>query len=203
MFPFNRPQVVQGLQQFLAIKGQLPVQVDESIIPIVNLGDLFDTPYLRYGIPVAEQGAVNAVVAEFAYVCAQPGPAVALQINQVIVTNSEVTAQVLQIGISTAANITAASLSSGPQFCEFAAEQAGTLRPSVVRTGTHTSGGETNSIIVLRVPAGESFIWEVPPPGVILYGNDPGGVPALAAVNLTANEGLRVAFVGREWPLPG
>jgi hypothetical protein len=200
---FNRPQLVQAAAQFLGLKGDLPMQVDEQLLSIISMGELTDSPYLRYAIPVAEQGAVTAVALENSYVCIQPSAQVALQIKQILISNAEAVVQFISIAISTAAQIATAGLASGPNVVDFANPIAGTLRGSIIRTGTHTDTGQGNQIIVVRVAAGETFQLTLPDPGIILYGNDEGGIPALSLINNIANEGLRAAFIGREWPLPG
>lgn len=203
---FNRGQLPQAIAQFFGFKGTLAADLDTQIQPVVSVGDIVDTPYLRYGVPVVQQAALAAVAAENGMVVAIPGVAVALQILQVIITNQEATTQLISLDAMTRANITTAGLASSIQFRDTAATESfgatASLRSSAIVSGTHTSLPGAR-MMLFAVPAGETLIWTFPAPGIILFGNDPTGIPGLSLSNSTANEAMRGGFFGREWPLPG
>lgn len=202
---FNRGQLVQALAEFFGIKGGTNTDLSSIIQPVVLLGDAADSPYLRYGIPVARAGSRSAVAAEFGYLGARPGAQQALQITAISISNGTAAAQVGSFRVLTAANIATLGIGTPVNMLSLAPreEGAGTLRPSQIVDGTHTTAALGTSFDQWRVAAGEKILIPLPTPGVILYGDDPGGVPGVFVVNDTANEALVAGFYGREWPLPG
>lgn len=202
VLPFNRAQLSQAIAQMFGLKGGYTPLVESDIRASVTIADLSDSPYLKYGIPVAAWRAVAATAAEFSYSWCRPGPNVALQIKAITVSNVNAGAQDVELMMLTAANVTTVGEGGRTQMAELAGGNAGRSRSSWVSSGVHTAQvgtGFDNKVI----PASQSIVFEIPDPGIILYGDDPDGTPALAVCGRTVNEAVRAAFYGREWPLPG
>lgn len=203
MTAYNRAEVQQALAQWFGIKGSFPTDVDGTILPTMVVGDLTDSPYLRYSIPCHRSTNLAAVAAEFGYILARPGVNVALQVTQIIVQNKTAAGVDFVTRILTQGNVTTAGLAEAGKLLDMSGPEAGSLRPSSIWSGTHTAlvgtGGQR-----FTVAADDTLIWTLPSPGIILYGNDPGGVPALAICSDAVNTAMDdVGFVCREWPLPG
>lgn len=190
--------------RFLGMKGQLGMTTDSQLLPTLNLGNLADTPYLRYGIPVAESDTAAAVVGELGFVCIRPGASICLAVHQIIVP-ATANFMSLSVRLATFAQIAAAGSSAGVNVQDLAPDggQLGTARSSLVQTGTEATF-VGNGLFGLTVQAnGPTTVYTFPGPGLILYGNDPNGRGALLVQENTANRDLHVGFVGREWPVPG
>lgn len=202
--PFNRGQIGQALANFVGLKGGFQPVIEPTVNPVVNIGDLVDTPYLQYGTLVGSNGFQAATAAKYSYVIVQPGDQVALQIYQVIVENRGAAAQPITIRRQTATNVGQLdALAAKSQLRELSSTITGQNRSSFLRAANDASPSIGDAFINASVPAGNTLIWDAPRPGVILYGNDEGGVPALAVAGVNVNEDLIVSYFGREWPLPG
>lgn len=210
MFRFNRGELSQALAQLLGFKGLPDLSSAEEIVPTINVGDLNNSPYLRLAIPAGRQiGQAAGGAGNFSYCLIRPGATVALQIRQIIFLNTSATVQQYYVMLMSAANIAAMSgfaTIAYTQLTDFGNSDTGTsvLRPSRVGAGLHTSSNNLGvAASRMLCPANNSVIWTLPDPGLVLFGNDPAGIPGLAVTDTLANDALNVAFVAREWPLPG
>lgn len=206
MIPYNRGEIPQALSWLLGIKGKFESAAEGTLIPGVNVADLFDTPYLRYGIPVCRGHTQSAGAALNSYVMCRPGQSKALQITQVIFTAQSGVAQRATLRILTAANlVTVGFAASAIQMLDLSSNAQGAaaaLLSSQVSIGTN-NGNLGTGFATLGTASGEQVIYSPPAPGIILFGNDEGGIPGLAVVGTVQNEAISATFVGREWPLPG
>lgn len=200
--PFNRPQVAEAIAGFLGTKGTLLLEAETGLVPVVNVGDVANSPYLRYGVPVAESDTAPAVVGGLAYVAIRPGATVCLAVRQIIVP-ATANFMSLSVRVATLAQLAAAGSVEGAKVLDLSDRQAGTLRSSVLNIGTDP-GFVGNGLFGITVPAnGATVVYEFPEPGLILYGDDVGGRAGLLVQENIANRTLHVGFVAREWPLPG
>lgn len=200
--PFNRGEVPQGLAQLLALKGDFPMEVEQLLIPTVNVADLTDTPYLRYGIPCGERAAASAVAARQSGCIIRPGRGKALQIRMLIL-HPAAGAKSANINILTAANIAAINtVGTAVQLADLAAQETGLVVSSSISPCT-AAAITGNSIGIMGTLAGGQPDRLLLPDPITLYGNDPAGVPALAVWDGAVNEDLSVSVLCREWPLPG
>ena len=201
--PFNRGVIPQGLARLFGIKGAFAPLVEETILPSVSVADLLDSPYLQYGSSVGRSLASVAVVGEVSCICATPGPNVALQILQINIRNPTAAPLDGAITIMNAGDIATAGLASTSQFIDLAMAPAKEARSSVLLRGSHTAivGAEIGRF---TVPADSMIQLTFPRPGLILFGNDEGGIPGITVWGEVVNTQLEACtFFGREWPLPG
>lgn len=200
---FNRGVIPLGLTRLFGIKGQFETEVDGIIQPTVSVANLVDSPYLQYGSMMGKSGSQAAVAGENGLIVASPGAQVALQIKRVMVRNTSAAPLDCVFTLVTAANIVTAGIAQFANFVDLSNAPAGEARSSFLSRGSHTAvvGSEVGRI---TVPADNLVQVEFPEPGVILYGNDEGGIPGLAVWCETVNTLLEaVTFYAREWPLPG
>lgn len=206
MLPFNRPQITQAIAEMFGLKGRVQIAVTDYVNPGMEIARLWDSPYLRFGLTVAGNATASAVAAEFGYVMFAPGPNVALQIKTLIATNPTAGALRYLVRRSTAAQVATLGLSSSAFLNASAEDSSVPDAASRILVGTHTvnSSAIGRAIIALELPANSHTIVTLPDPGIILFGNDPNGIPALGfactTLNVAAPEG---SCFGREWPLPG
>ena len=177
---------------------------DGQLLPVLQVGDLTDTPYLRYGIPVNGYTTRAAVAARYSCAAVQPGAGVVLQILRIVLRSAATTD--VQIRIMTKTEFdAAASVTAANGMADLASPQQRSLRPSRIITADLGSLPGLN-LLSTDVPSsanGGSIIDLKPIGGIMLYGNDPGGPPVLGVMAGTANTFAGGAFWGREWPLPG
>lgn len=200
---FNRGQIPEALARFFGIKGDVAVDFQETLVPNVTIGDVVDSPYLQYSIPVmGGHAAAAAGAGEFGYVGIRPGPNVALQVHMVSLLNTTGASLTYHLRWMTAANVATVGVGSATSLQDVFTGTVGQTRSSNAWQGTHTAlvGAGILSVVV---PAGESVIVEFPRGGVCLFGNDPNGVPSLGIAAGTDNVATSASFYAREWPLPG
>lgn len=200
---FNRPEIAEALARFLSFKGKISLQAEEQIVPVVNIGDIANSPYLRYGVPVAESDTIAAAGAgELGFVAIRPGATVCLAVRQIVVP-ATANFMSLSVRVCTLAQLAAAGSVEGPKVLDLSAEEIGATRSSVLNTGSDAAF-IGNGMFGITVPAnGATVVYEFPEPGLILYGNNPNGRGALVVQENAANRDLHLGFVAREWPLPG
>lgn len=202
LVPIQRGIIVQGLMRLFGLKGQLESHVDSTVLPTVSVGNLVDSPYLQYGSAMGKSGLSAAVAAEFSCVVARPSATVALQVKEILIRNPTAAALDGVLTILTAANIATAGLTAFANFVDMSQAPAGESRSSDLARGSHTSivGSEVGRF---TVPADNMVSIVFPEPGVILYGNDDGGIPGFGIWCEVANTQLEaVTIYAREWPLP-
>lgn len=198
----NRPELTAALVALLGLKGQFQTEVGAILVPGIQLLDIQNSPYLRYAVPVGGRHSGGPVAARFQHVLAKPGAKVALQITRAIIKCGAVSE--VRLRILSAANI--ASMDSPGTEDAFVA-MAGMVMPERRSSRTQNPDrtiatlGEQIGIVTCDVANVDKLV-EFPDPGVILFGSDEGGVPALAAICNTANTFMAVTYFGREWPLP-
>lgn len=202
---FNRPEITQAWARFLGLKGA-PEQSREELLTVINVGNLFDTPYLRYKVPVAESDTRAAVVGQLSAVVIRPGANVCLAVKQIICP-ATAAFQNLSIRIATLAQLAAATTppAGSLNVVDLAPDlgQLGTLRSSVIQQYADV-GFIGNGLFGMSVAAnGTTAIHEFPDVGFVLYGNDPNGRGGIVVQQNAANVDLHVGFVAYEWPLPG
>lgn len=200
----NRPELSQALQRFFNIKGTVIPVVDQTVSPVLNVGDLFDTPALRYAIPVSRTMSCAAGGAGiFSFVTVQPGARVALQIKKIEIPNETGASILVKTLLLTAAELaTFTPVTAATAMFDLSSQQLQSLRPSTVRADQFNSSAFSN-LGDLTIPANTVYTLTFPDPGITLYGNDDGGIPGVAIVNRTAVSAIKANFYGREWPLPG
>ncbi len=201
MTSFNRPEIPQAVAQLLGIKGYNPIDFTPELSAQAVVADLVDSPYLRIAIPLARSVDVAAVAAEHGYVVAVPAFNVALQIQKIRITNSSAGALVHTLTFLAPANITTAGLATTTRFLDVS---TGTFRNSALLSGTHTSILGSR-IMQVSVPTLTTVEIDLPTPGLIISGSNvneqQGGVGVCCNTqNIAVTD---VAFIAREWPLPG
>lgn len=201
---FSRPQLQDALRRLVQpALSEFTLEVGELISPTIPLiTALDDTPYLRYATPCGFHTTQSAVAAEFGYVFAQPGADVVLQILQITLLNQSAATNEYNVNLLTAANVATIGVAARVFLANLAAPSVGGLVSSSLARGTDASAVIGMGIDSRRIPAGQSSTIVFPRPGVFLFGNDGGGIPGLAVVNLTANDPLKMSVTAREWPLP-
>lgn len=202
----NRPQVQQGLADFFALKGQVDSSFDATILPVVNIADLAETPYSQYSVPVAEAATAPAVAAKLSYLMARPGQNNILGVRGVIIDNTSGAAASFGLRVMTTAQVNA--LTTAPalltQFLALtgtlANPEAGDLRPSALNSGADALllG---NAFASLTIPNGD-FRAITFPRIIWLYGTSQTR-PAVAVVGSAVNTAVTATFFGEEWPSPG
>lgn len=198
MRPFNRGEIVQAISLFLGMKGQADVQFDGQLLPVMQVGDLTDTPYLRYAIPVGLRTSRAADAGNVGAIVARAGANVALQVKKIVLSHTNAAAAGLQIRLMTAAEVATITLSTPSKMADLAADEQRVLRPSTLTTGLIASPPGL-AIYVIELGVGVNDTFEFPDPGVILF-PDKG---AIAVTGDVVNEQISASFFGREWPLPG
>lgn len=199
----NRPEIVRALANIFSLKGKLSFVLDETLVPVVNAGDLARTPYLQFPRPCSELVTATGGAATFAYMGYMPAPNKVLQIGQLIISNDTGAAITAVIRILTGANLTAVPITVTGQMLDLGSELAGRLLGSQTFTGFNAAGSLGNGFARINIPSASTVIWTPPAPGISLFGNDEGGVPGIAVVPAAVLQGLQVSTFAREWPLPG
>ena len=202
MARFNRAEIPQAIAAFFGVKDAFETDVVQTLQPVVVVGSVLESPYLKYGIPVGVGFSSPAVAARFAHVVIQPGQNVALEIHQLVISNATANVWDLSLRLASATDVaTLANLSARTQARDLAGQPVKTLRSSSVRSG---DGASSIGIQVLPVvvPANTDRVFTFPDP-IVLYGNDDTGLPAVCISNNTANQLLQAHILGKEWPLPG
>lgn len=199
---FNRGQLVDALAQFFGLKGSESTgwAVDATVLATVGLGDLTDSPYLRYSIPIIRGHTQANVAAENSVIVIRPGAmeGTDTQLQQIILRNAGATPKDLLFTMMTNANVTTAGLTEITRFIDV---RSGAGRPTRLWAGSHTAVlGST--LFAVTVPADDSLIIPLPTPGVILPAKSDDGVN-FAVWNETQDENLTASFIGREWPAAG
>lgn len=158
------------------------------------------------GYPIGEIGARGAVAANVGIVAIQPGKNIFTRVEGIIISNSGAVDN-YRVSICTYAALfaLAASKSSPTPTLDLggAAGFAGTKRNSEVAAyiNVATSGDPGDQFQNVRVKQDETYLVQLPRPGIILCGDDPGGPPALIVVGAT-NHDVQASFIGREWIIP-
>lgn len=206
MRDFNRGEVNQALARMLGVKGELRLDLEQLVVPTLDIADLADSPYYAssFSRGVGRSSTQAAVAAKNGFVGVRPGERVALQVRRVIIGNPEAAlAQTFAIEVMSAANISALGALTTAQMGFTSPPEAGQLAPSKLFLAAANTTGAGAVIGGCVLAASSSIILDLPEPGVCLYGDDPGGIPGLVVVGITQNQAVQAAFFGREWPLPG
>lgn len=205
MLNFRRLELLDALRRLvLPVDSRFGMDISQHAAPTIPLVDSLDnTPYLQdYGAPVGKQHSVGQVLNENGFVVAKPAPDRALQIRQITINSGTVESQFL-VSVLNATELATVGMGTEFEMVALSSRTAGGRVRSVITAGTHTTSSVGLSVMACRLNVGDSTIITLPGPGIILYGDDKGQVPGLAVICLVQNEGMRVGFVGREWPLPG
>lgn len=197
---FNRGQLPEALAKWFGLKGDVSVDFQETLVPVVGVGDVVDSPYMLYGVGVmgANMQAAGGA-AEYSAVGVRPGSNVALQVHQVVILNTTGASVQYNLRQLSAANIATVGVGNDAQLVDVSTGDQG-RRSSSCWTGTHTAL-VGDSLMTIAIPAGESQVVTLPRGGVNLFGSN--SRPGLAVFALTLNTDLTVGFYAREWPLPG
>lgn len=206
--PFQRGEVGADLAKFLALKGVTTLGLDESVVPVIQLVDLTDSPYMSYAVPCARGLAVAGVALNFSYVLARAGRGKVLQIRQVIINNTDVAAQTFNVklgGDTFLAQLDTVG-AENPFHRLNDPETVPSNLSSSLQTANDVAGtdtGATGNLARFDIPAATAVIW-TPSDPIVLHGNSPAGRQILSvklAVNVAI--GFSASFNGREWPLIG
>lgn len=203
----NRGEIPFALAQLFNIKGRTGMELDETAVAVAVVAQMTDSPYLRYAVPCIRHMGLAALAANFGYILCSPGPTKILQIRQLLIKNNDAAA-IADFGLRIGSAAFVAQLDtavSTAQFVDIGAGPAPKSLSSVVRSFHDVAGTDTGSLSIgsYFVPISASLIVTFPEPGIFLYGNDEGGIPALAVRHATLAVSFAVTFMGREWPLPG
>lgn len=218
--PTQRGEIPAALAALFALKGHTPLELDEVAVPTAVIANMTDTPYMRYAKPVAGHVGVTATALNFGYALCRPGPLKVLQITQLVIGNSDTAVgHGLHVRIGTAAFVAQLDTLGTPTgMLDLGNEIANSLVSSTVGAAFDVAGTDTGSRVITVVnlppsPVGiaaaagaekSSIVLTYPAPGIVLFGNDPNGIPALAVKGQDGvNFGFGVSFYGREWPLVG
>lgn len=204
---FNRAAFISALIAACGLKGEYAATLDPHIEANLQLLDVSDTPFLRFGKPGARTHTKAAVAATNSGLVCSPSQNVALQIEQILIVNETGAMQDFGIYLAKASDIAGlANTGAALQLLDLAAQPddggALTNLGSNVKPGTAVGGIGTRFGRV-RLLTDTSFLLTFPRPGVILYGNDPNGIPGCAVFTEVVNLAVRATFYAREWPLPG
>lgn len=201
---FNRFELPLALRGFLDTSDNPDLALEETVQPTASLGDISDTPYLRYGDPCSGAVQPAAVAAQYGWAGFRPGSRVALQILSVVVTNQNLTAFLGSLRIATNAHVTASTTKAeASKLLAMAPADASALNmsSSIWRGAKNAFIGD--QITMIQCPAASTLVITFPRPGIILRGNDPSGIPAFIVNDHVVNETFDVSVFAREWPLPG
>lgn len=197
----NRGGLIEGLTEFLGIKGErVDARLEDGILPAIVMRDLSASPYLGDCLPIGEFLTQPAVVAEFGYMWAQPGQQSILQLTHLTLANFNAAAMNFNIVQFAAADIAAIvadqfirfrSLRASPDFNNVAAD---------IARGSDVSAAIGQIVDTVQVPANNTFLYPIPGPGIIIRER---GQAAIGVSGGTANAILSVGFRGAQWPLPG
>lgn len=201
---FNRAPLAFALSQLMDVKGRTEMMLDETVVPVTSIAQLTDTPYVRFGILCGEEQPSVAVAAKNSWVLARPGANKVLQIESLILENPAAAAQKFSIRILTAADVaTLDTIGSPAQMLDLTSPIARTRLSSFVVDASDAVSTAGNSFAKVALPTLATLQIFFPSPGVCLFGNDEGGIPALGVSGATQNQEINVTVLGREWPLPG
>lgn len=199
----NRAALAQALSQLFNNKGRTQLVLDETVVPIVSLGDVTQLPYLRYGIPVGRGSFTAAAVALAAFNVARPGPTKVLQIRKIIIQNASGVLGSYEIRILTAADLALITLGGVVQFLDLSNPISKTFTSSTITSATNATAAIGARLAVVNCPNDDHRVIDFPDPGIALFGDDEGGRGGLSVANQNLNFSQSVCFYGREFPLPG
>jgi len=205
MIPIQRAEIALALSHLVVAKGSTPLEMDQVLVPVANIQNLSETPYVRYGIPVARGAPYTAVAAQRGYLVARPGAQKILQIARVAIYNTEATTQDYTVKLYPAAQLAAfdTALNTPLNFIDLTDSVMGRFASSSVVQGSDAVDVSIGAVVRVGVPTVSHVIVDLPAPGIVLYGNDPNGIPGCAIVSTNNAVGFAGSFYGKEWPLPG
>jgi hypothetical protein len=154
------------------------------------------------GVMVMGSRNTVAVVGEYGVVAVQPGSETMLQVLQCWITNDDTAAQqIFPIRVFTRAQLAALGTLQGDRFglTQVSATEIGKQTSSFTKSWNNPTTAGTATVHA-RVNAGETMMWHPPRPGILLFGNDPGGVPGFGITSL-AGVACRGSFCCVEWRL--
>lgn len=202
---FNRGAIADAIARFTGFKGRLTTDLKEELVPILSVGDLTDSPYLselgQVGMSIADQAAVAG---ELSTVLVQADANKAVQVVGFTVSNRNAAAIAAGVRLFSGTQIAALTQSNANQLRALTAVPIGSRLGTKVRA-MHT-GNQGGTLFNIDVPVNTTFVYNFPRgTAPVLFGNDQssGQPPGFGITNTTANESLNVAFIVREWPLPG
>ena len=201
--PFNWPGESATLQKLFGLKGRVPLQMDEMVVPVAIIANGEASPWAS-SINVAKhrnQAAGGAGVESGIMV--RPGGGVVLSIEKVVVDNNQASAIRCDLRmlspalIATPITVVASSNMNNMQA---------PINPdgSIGRTGSLVSSVTHTAVIGdvlwrINVAANDSKQFQLPVP-FFLDGDANGGVGGLVLWNLADDQVIGATFIGREYP---
>ena len=214
---FNRAQLLDDFRRFLlpTDPGQYAPELGELWQPTISLTrGLETTPYgavQGWGENVGRSAAVAAVALEFGATAVRPTPGSCFQLEKITISNDGAATATFRVKVCTAAAVAALGLTTNLRLVRMSvlSYRDGSLttpQSSIeLATGSHTavppSGG--GHYLAVSLLAGENYTFDVPLPGMLLFGVDDETDRPWFVVNCeTVNHAFTVAWVGRQWPMP-
>lgn len=205
----NQPDLNAGLSAMLGIIDPIGLDFLDRIQASLTIGDVTDSPFLRYAIPCMEsvqQGPDGA--GNFSFVLWQPAPNKVLQTKAAFAVNVSAGLYNVSFRVLTARDVALLTIASSQGLIDLSAPVTGTQTQSVIRQGFATTAaggaGIGTGIFTPPVAAGgtTNLSTVLAPNGISIWGNDPNGIGAVMAIATVADSAIRLAPYCREWPLP-
>ena len=198
--PINWPGDSNAVRQLFGLKGRVTLGLDESVVPVVIIGDADQSPW-GGSLNVGRGAFIDPLPALNAYAVAQPGGGVVLRIDQINIGNDTGTVIDWHLNLLTPAQIATLTIATTFNFQNLQSpiQADGALdRTASVLLEANVAGIIGTQIDAGTLPANDHDVIPLPNP-VYLDSAAAGGVGGLAIIADVVNTGILVAFNGREY----
>lgn len=157
--------------------------------------------------PVSGGYSASAVVGAYGHVAFRPSRKVVLEVRSLLLINTaaQQTYYIRTMKQNDLASLAGLAALFGPtplSYMQGPSPVASTAR-STVESATSTAGAAgaaiTPAVLFAATIANEDKFYTLPDP-VVLFGDDPTGLPALVVAHTVVNVSMNALIVGREWP---
>jgi hypothetical protein len=200
----NRSEFADSLRLGFDAPDLLKVLAEDTVSPIAIIYDAIDSPYHRAGLLLKRllNSAGAPPAGDFAYVWAVPAANTALQILGFRLVNNSGAARVFNEKIFRRVDIDAIGADSVDNFQYISKPPVLTMSPCRLEQGTHNADSGATLDQFTLANAGDTGLILFPKPGIVLFGNDPGGIPGWGFRLATVTVGpFTLSVIAREWPL--
>lgn len=94
-------ELADRLRRALLVKGRLPLALDETVVPVVSLGDASQAPYAKDPALGSSRHTRAALAANFSHIGWQAAVGSILCVDSVLISNPNAAPSTIRVGITT------------------------------------------------------------------------------------------------------
>lgn len=201
--PIQDPGESQALVNLFGIKGRLPLNLDNVVVPVALVADLTNTPYsaIGRGNAARRQGAAGA--GTYAAIAIEPGPGLICRVDTLTIENVAAGVREFEVRALTPAQWAGVtSVANGQAIDLNSPYTAGALpeRLASICHSCHIAAVVGNILLRITMPQQTTQTFDL---GLCLYGDDSVGPIRLGTWLLTANEECNVSYTISEFKNKG